>query len=226
MRVVTSGYRIPFSSEPPAYHRQHNSPDLRLHRDQAWDALSKDMAHGAVLPCDLPTQGLPVVVSPVRTAPKGWRTGKRRFVINMRYLNALIPEEASSCEMEDLHSVRNMLCFQQGQPSWFVSMDLASGYHNFWVHRTQWKYMGFALHTTELPPAAVAMLHEKFPGSFHSPSGNFYFIMRALPFGLATSCAVFSDVVTALTAAWRRHRVCGEPLRLTSYIDDYLGVLR
>ena len=226
MRVVTEGYTIPFVSVPPPFHRQHNSPDLRQHRDQAWAALHKDMSHGAVVPCDIPSQGLPDVVSPVRTAPKGWRTGKRRFVINMRYLNSFIPEGESSCDMENLQSIRNMLTFQGYTPSWFVSMDLASGYHNFLIHESQWQLMGFALHHSELPPDAVASLHQNFPGSFHAPSGNFYFIMRALPFGLAPSCAVFSDVVTALAAAWRRHKICGAPLRLSSYIDDYLGVLR
>jgi hypothetical protein len=44
--------------------------------------------------------------------------------------------------------------------------------------------------------------------------------MRALPFGLSSSCAVFSDVITALAAAWRRHQVGGRPIRLTSYIDE------
>ena len=156
MRVVTEGYTIPFVSVPPPFHRQHNSPDLRQHRDQAWAALHKDMSHGAVVPCDIPGQGLPDVVSPVRTAPKGWRTGKRRFVINMRYLNSFIPEGESSCDMENLQSIRNMLTFQgtprRGSFRWTsrvgtTTSSFTSRSGSSWVspcttlsfHQTQWR---------------------------------------------------------------------------------------
>ena len=43
-----------------------------------------------------------------------------------------------------------------------------------------------------------------------------------LPFGLGLSCAMFSNVATAFSATWRRDEVCGRPVRLTLYIDDYL----
>ena len=105
-------------------------------------------------------------------------------------------------------------------------MDLASGYHNFWIARHQWKYMGFALHRSELPVEAIEYLRSTAPECEDHESGIFYFLMRALGFGLAPSCAVFSLVVTALAASWRRHTICGNPLRLTSYIDDFFALAR
>ena len=149
-------------------------------------------------------------------------------MVNMRYLNRFIPEGCSSCDLETLSSIRGLLEFPRSQASasWFVSLDLASGYHNFWVHPDQWPLMGLALHESELPAEAVLFLRSNFPHCERQGGGLFYFTMRALPFGLATSCAVFSDIVTALAAAWRRHRVATWPLRLTTYIDDFLSIAR
>ena len=224
MNIIQNGYLIPLLSAPPPFHRSHNSPDLSEHKIAAWQALRKDIGHGAVLPCDLPRQGKPSIVSPVRTAPKGWRTGKRRFVVNLRYLNRFIPDEDCTCDLETLAKVRNLFEYspEVASRTWFFSMDLSSGYHNFWIHPSQWHLLGIALHVSELPPEAVTYLREHFPNCEDRASGNFYFLMRALPFGLGPSCAVFSDVITALAAAWRRHEVCRRPVRLTSYIDDFL----
>ena len=46
--------------------------------------------------------------------------------------------------------------------------------------------------------------------------------MQALPFGLGPSCAVFSNIITALAASWRRMPIHGRLLRLVSYVDDFL----
>ena len=70
MKVVETGYKIPFTSRPKPFHRNHNSPDLLQYKNEAWEALTKDMSHGAVVPCNLQADGMPTVVSPVRTAPK------------------------------------------------------------------------------------------------------------------------------------------------------------
>ena len=37
-----------FTSEPPAFHRSHNGPDLAEHKDAAWEAIKKDIAHEIV----------------------------------------------------------------------------------------------------------------------------------------------------------------------------------
>ena len=228
MDIVRNGYKIPFVTAPPPFHRHSNSPDLSQHMDAAWEALLKDMGHGAVLPCNLARDGKPSVVSPVRTAPKGWRSSKRRFVINMRYLNGFIPEDESKCTLDTLSKVRNLLGFPgaNSRVTWSITMDLASGYHNFWIDESQWDLMGFAMHRSELPAKAIQYLRKHFPECEDAESGNFYFLMRALPFGLGPACAAFSMVTTALAASWRRHPICGTPLRLTSYIDDFLSISR
>ena len=105
-------------------------------------------------------------------------------------------------------------------------MDLASGYHNFRIAESQRDLMGIAIHAAELPAQAIHWLrtHPSAQGCEVRRTGLFYFTIVALPFGLAPSCAVFSDIVTALAAAWRRHQVCCLPLRLSSYIDDFCVV--
>ena len=82
-------------------------------------------------------------------------------------------------------------------------MDLASGYHNFRINESQQDLMGIAVHISELPTQAIQWLrsHPSARGCEAQGSGLFYFTIVALPFGLAPSCAVFSDVVTALAAA-------------------------
>ena len=228
MRVITEGYTIPFTEYPPPFHRANNGPDLAEHRDEAWAALSKDMAHGAVTPCNIQLHGKPRVVSPVRTAPKGWRSGKRRFVINMRFINKFIPDAESSCDLDTLSRIRGM--FQsQGTPNneaWGFTMDLASGYHHFRIAEQQLELMGIAVHASELPATAIRWLrsHPSAQGCEDVQAGLFYFTVVALPFGLGPSCAVFSDVVTALAAAWRRHTVCLKPVQLASYVDDFCVV--
>ena len=72
MSVIREGYKVPFKSTPPPFFRHANGPDLAVNKDAAWKALKKDMEHGAVRPCNLKRDGRPSVVSPVRTAPKGW----------------------------------------------------------------------------------------------------------------------------------------------------------
>ena len=170
---------------------------------------------------------MPRVVSPVRTAPKGWRSTKRRFVINMRYLNNFIPEEESSCELDTLSKIRSMFQIRSdSDPTWGFTMDLASGYHNFRIATHQQSLMGIAIHAAELPVQAIWWLRADASarGCEDKKSGLFYFTIVALPFGLGPSCAVFSDIVTALAASWRRHRVCLQPIRLSSYIDDFCVV--
>ena len=182
-----------------------NSPDLSLHMDAAWDALRKDMDHGAVLSCNLQRDGKPWVVSPVRTAPKGWRTGKRRFVINMRFLNRRIPDTESTCSLDTLSRIRNLLTFPGApdSPAWGITMDLASGYHNFWISRHLWTYMGFAFHRSELLVEAIEHLQFVAPECEDDVSGNLYFLMRALGFGFAPSAR-------ALYSPWSQPRSLGQ----------------
>ena len=78
----------------------------------------------------------------------------------MRFLNKLIPEEESSCSLDTLSKIRNLITFPGdiSKVAWLITMDLASGYHNFWIALHQWHLIGFALHRSELPAEAIAFL--------------------------------------------------------------------
>ena len=227
MTIIEEGYTIPFSSEPPPFHRLTNSPDLSLFKTAAWKALLKDISHGAAMPCNLARDGKPKVVSPVRTAPKGWRSDERRFVVNMRYLNQFIPDKLAKCKLDTQPRVRNIYFFPANtlDDPYGFTMDLSSGYHNVGINCKQHTYMGIVIHRSELPAEAIDYLRSMYPYCEDKTTGLFYFVMTALPFGLSPSCAVFSDIITALCAAWRRHKVLSHPVRLTSYVDDKLSVM-
>ena len=54
---------------------------------------------------------------------------------------------------------------------------------NILVTEDQWCLLGIALHASELPAEAVALLRENFPDAEDKATGNFYFLTVALPFG-------------------------------------------
>ncbi len=72
--------------------------------------------------------------------------------------------------------------------------DFKSCYHHIEVHPEYWKYLGFSW---------------KFQG------GIKYFVFTVLPFGLLTTCYVFTKVMRLLIKRWR-----GMGLRVIVYIDD------
>ena len=121
----------------------------------------------------------------------------------MRYLNSFIPADLTTCKLDTLAKIHNLPTVGRSADSgtWGLTMDTASGYHNFGITSHQLHLMGIAIHAAELPPEAIENLRQTHPNCEDKSNVLFYFAMLALPFGLATSCAVFSDVVTALVAA-------------------------
>ena len=176
------------------------------------------MAHGALKPVNLKADGIPHCVCPVRTANKN--DGSARFVHNSRRVNKCVSPEKNKCKLETLLKARNI--FVQG--GFAVGLDFSSGYHCISMHHDDRKYLAFALNESELPADAVVWLHENFPHSFHKGRRCFIFEYLALPFGLSSSCRTFNDLVTSLLAFWRRCPLDGRPTRVSSYIDDVLGV--
>ena len=86
------------------------------------------------------------------------------------------------------------------------------------------KYLAFALHESEVPIAAWAQLHKEHPHAYMKTKNVFVFHYRVLPFGLSTSCKVFSKLITALVGFWRRCPSLDGPTRVSSYIDDIQAV--
>ena len=216
---ILNGHKIPFEKEPRKFFRHRNPPSLAADKERAWEAIRKDIGHGAIEPVDL-AQGVPHCVCPVRTADKS--DGSARFVHNSRRVNKRVPAEKSKCELESLLRTRNMLI-----PGGFlVGSDYSSGYHCISMHESHRKYVAFALHESELPPEAVEWLKEHYPQSYHAHKKCFVFRYAALPFGLSSSCKTFNDLISALMGFWRRCPLDGNFTRVSSYIDDVTSVAK
>ena len=81
MRSIVKGHSIPFGeAKPDKFFRRRNPPSLAGDKVRAWAAIRKDMAHGALVPVNLPKDGMPRCVCPVRTADKN--DGTARFVVS------------------------------------------------------------------------------------------------------------------------------------------------
>ena len=220
MSNIEFGHKIPFSKPPKRFFRRRNPPSLAANKEQAWQAIIKDMAHGALRPVNLKSEGVPHCVCPVRTADK--KDGTVRFVHNSRRVNKYIPKEAVQCSLESLMKTRNIYI----PGGYAIGSDFASGYHCLRMFPEHCKYLSFALHVSELPQAAAEWLHQKYPASFMKKKGCFVFIYLALPFGLSSSCRAFNDLVTVLAGFWRRCKIAMEAVRASSYIDNISSIQR
>ena len=118
---------------------------------------------------DCPTVCIPLqVVSSAR--------GKRRLVIDLRYVNQFLWKDKFKYEGLDL--VPQM--FKCGEC--FFTFDLKSGYHHVYINGVFWTYLGF---------------------SWGSGSSRRWFKFRVLPFGLATAIYVFTKLLRPLVKHWR-----------------------
>ena len=214
---IVGGHKIPFERIPNKFFRSRNPPSLAADAQRAWAAIQKDLNHGALEPVNIQRDGVPRCVCPVRTADKN--DGSARFVHNSRRVNKCIPRDEVTCQLESLLRARNMFI----PDGFLIGSDYASGYHCISMDPDDSKYLAFALHIDEIPAEAVAWLHAHHPKSFLPKRKCFVFKYKALPFGLASSCRTFNDLVSALMGAWRRWPIDGQPTRVSSYIDDVLG---
>ena len=219
IRNIAVGHKIPFERKPRRFFRSRNPPSLAEDKCRAWTAIKKDIAHGAIEPVNLPKEGVPHCVCPVRTADKS--DGSARFVHNSRRVNKCVPPDATKCKLETLLRARNM--FMPG--GFLIGSDFASGYHCISMHESHRKFVAFALHISELPPSAVKWLHDNYPEAFDAKKQAFIFRYAALPFGLSSSCKAFNDLISALMGFWRRCPIDGDFTRVSSYIDDVLAAI-
>ena len=215
---IINGHKIPFEKIPSKFFRSRNPPSLAADAKRAWTAIQKDLEHGALEPVNLKRDGVPHCVCPVRTADKN--DGSARFVHNSRRVNKCIPRAEVQCKLESLLRARNMFIPE----GFLIGSDFASGYHCIGMDPDDSKFLSFALSVDEIPPEAVEWLHKHHPHSFLRKRRCFVFRYKALPFGLASSCRTFNDLVSALMGAWRRWPIDGQPTRVSSYIDDVLAV--
>lgn len=123
-------------------------------------------------------------VSPVflvpKTGPKKWR-----LVIDNRRLNAMMVDQ--TCKFEGIDQIiRNL-----GRGWWFITWDLAQGYHHVQMTKESAMWLGFQV-------------------------GEDWYVYLVIPFGMKWSPFIFTKVVRPMIRQWRRMG-----LLTTSYVDDF-----
>ena len=116
----------------------------------------------------------PHVCSPLSVVSN--RIGKKRLVLNLRYLNQFLLKD--KFKYEDLRLAMLMV----GKNDFMISFDLKSEYHHVDIHKEHWKYLGFAWNNGPIVQ---------------------YYVFCVLPFGLATACYFFTKLMRPLVKYWR-----------------------
>ena len=169
MSIVSDGYRLPFVRLPtPSFLENHSmSYDDRSFAAEAIKELVDNCCVGRV---DRP----PLVCSPLQVVHRD--DGKRRLVIDLRYVNKHLHK--FKFKYEGLDVAAQLL--EKG--SWFTVFDLKSGYHHVEIHSDSWQYLGF---------------------SWTQGEKRAYYEFRVLPFGLSTACYIFTKLLRPLVRRWR-----------------------
>ena len=149
---------------------QRSSSDAETHRlwhltrsERGPSSLKICLAHGALRPVNLPVEGVPHCVCPVRTADKN--DGSARFVHNSRKVNRTIPRDKVKCELESLMKTRNIHI----PGGYAICSDFTSGYHCLGMFPEHQKYVAFALHSAiRAPKARVRMAPQSLPRFVHA----------------------------------------------------------
>ena len=166
---IRHGYKLPLLSLPDPFERANHKSAV-VNKDFVSEAV-RDLENNC---CIAEVDGVPRVCSPLSVVTNS--SGKKRLVIDLRYLNGYLLKE--KFKYEDLRLA--MLMFQKGD--YLFSFDLKSGYHHVNIQKNYWQYLGFA---------------------WDSGKGKKYFCFKVLPFGLATACYAFTKLLRPLIKYWR-----------------------
>ena len=169
LECIEVGYKLPLLSMPGPYQKP-NHKSAQINHDFVSQAIS-DLEQNR---CIRRSETIPVVCSPLSVVVSS--AGKKRLVIDLRYLNGYLLKD--SFKYEDLRIA--MLMFQKGD--YLFSFDLKSGYHHVDIHKRHWQYLGFSWGGGDRPQ---------------------YYEFKVLPFGLATACYVFTKLLRPLIKHWR-----------------------
>ena len=203
LRWLHEGVRCEWVDAPPAPF--HHGVSLVAPEDRGWlrDEVRRCLATGAWSParCRRWVSRCFVVT----------HNGKRRLVIDLRWLNEHMPRRP--CRFESLARLRRML--RRGD--WLFSIDLTDAYHHVGIHREDQCYFTFALDLGGPEPL--------------------YLCYSALSFGWSWSPYIFTAVMRPVVAyirspcsASRRVRFgvpqavasAGEGPRTLPWLDDFL----
>ena len=135
LNVIENGYVLPLKSMPDAY-VQKNQLSAEVHADFVQDSIDELLA----TKCVTLLSDRPYICSPLSVVQNSM--GKKRLVINLRYLNRHLWKQ--KFKYEDLRTA--MLLFKPGD--YMFSFDLKSGYHHVDIADVHHKYLGFEWHGT------------------------------------------------------------------------------
>ena len=167
---IEEGYKLPLLHEPPQYN-DVNQRSTKTHEGFVTEAVRELLTHG----CVAQVETIPYICSPLSVVVGPG--GKKRLVINLRYLNQFLRKD--QFKYEDIRIAMQM--FKTGD--FLFKFDLKSGYHHVSIYKSHWKYLGFAWNV--------------------GGEGPKYYVFTVLPFGLATACYVFTKIVRPLVRYWR-----------------------
>ena len=166
---ITEGYKLPLLSAPPQFSRPNHQSAL----DNA-EFIEASLAELLANRCVRTVADAPHICSPLSVVSN--RAGKKRLVLNLRFLNQFLLKD--KFKYEDIRLA--MLMFQKDD--FMFSFDLKSGYHHIDIHQEHWNYLGFA---------------------WNNGSKVQHYVFCVLPFGLATACYLFTKLMRPLVKYWR-----------------------
>lgn len=133
LSIIRQGYVLPFSERPEGKVFK-NQKSAFMYYDFVSEAVADLLKNG----CIRQVQQRPLVCSPLLVVVGG--TGKRRLVINLRYVNQFLQKE--KFKYEDMRTA--LMLFEKGD---FISVfDLKSGYHHVDINEQSQEYLGFEWH--------------------------------------------------------------------------------
>ena len=179
LNVLRYGYLLPFTRMPTPFYAENNKSALR-YPDFVKGAIEKLLDNKFIEEISSPA----FCCNPLTVSDKG----KLRLVLDLRHVNTFI--SVKKFRYEDLKYVAELF----EDEDYFVTFDLASGYHHIDIHEAHHKYLG---------------LHWNFDGAGR------YFRFTVLAFGLSPASYVFSKVLRPLTKRWR-----GQGMKTIVFLDD------
>ena len=166
---IAEGYKLPLLSFPPQFARPNHKSAL-----ENADFVTNSLEELTTNRCIQQIKSQPHICSPLSVVTN--RSGKKRLVLNLRFLNQFVLKE--KFKYEDIRLV--MLMFQK--EDYMFTFDLKSGYHHIDIHKEHWKYLGFA---------------------WGEGPNTKYYVFCVLPFGLTTAPYLFTKLLRPLVKHWR-----------------------
>ena len=131
LECIRRGYKLPLLSVPGLYY--HGNAKSAVESAEFVSATVGELLENR---CIRMVDERPHVCSPLSVVKN--REGKKRLVLNLRYLNQFLLKE--KFKYEDLRAA--MLLFKKGD--YLFTFDLKSGYHHVDIHEKHWTYLGLS----------------------------------------------------------------------------------